>query len=82
MHRRNPYKRRGAILRLFDDGFEEVVGETENGRLKIKTYTGLIYPTDVLRPFVYKIQDGGFDKWHQNGTRREERWRAASMTII
>ena len=69
VHKKNPWVKKNTILRLFDDGFEKVVGEQKDGRFYQRTFTGLIYPYELLRPYVYHIQRGGFDKWHKNDSR-------------
>jgi hypothetical protein len=52
----------GDIYRKFDDGFEKVVMEWENGRGSIVGYTGLVIPLETLMPYVIRIQKGGVDE--------------------
>lgn len=61
VRKRNPHLKSGTFVRLFDHGFEQCITATVDGRLVIKGYSGIIYPEDVLKPFVSAVLRGGFD---------------------
>ena len=67
----NPYKRRGTWVVRYDDGYEEVTLMSPNGRAKIDQHVGLLYPHEVLGPFLQKVESNGLD----SGAARQDRIR-------
>lgn len=67
VRKRNPHLKPGTFVRLFDHGFEQCITATRNGRLFIKGYSGLVYPEDVLTPYVSQVLSKGFDNRCING---------------
>lgn len=62
IHKRNPYFRNGAIIELFEHGFQEAVMVTEGHRLRCTGNIGLVYPEALLKSFCIKMLRKGFDK--------------------
>lgn len=62
VHKRNPYFKNGAILELFEDGFQEAVVEERDHRLHVIKNVGLIIPERDVKPYCMQILRRGLDK--------------------
>ena len=61
VHKKNPYFKNGAIIKLFEDGFQECVMKQVGHRLQCTGYTGLFKPEPAVKPFCIKMLSRGFD---------------------
>lgn len=61
VHKRNPYFKQGAIIELFEDGFQECEMVTENHRMRCVGNTGVMVPELPVLPFCIKMLRKGFD---------------------
>lgn len=61
VHKPNPYFKNGAIIELFEDGFQECEMVTQNNRMRCVGHTGLIKPEPSVIPFCIKMLRKGFD---------------------
>jgi hypothetical protein len=71
VNRRNPYLRQGAFVRWFEDGYEECVVDSPNGKLELLGYRGPVFPHSTLAPFLLAVQNSGLDA----GAARQDRRR-------
>lgn len=62
IHKRNPYFKNGAIIELFEHGFQEAAMVEENGRLRCTGNKGLVHLESIIKPFCIKMLKSGFDK--------------------
>lgn len=63
VNKKNPYFKRNAIIRKFDDGWEEVrMVKQPDGRLKQQGYRGVVIPFNVIdmTKFAMPILKNGF----------------------
>jgi len=61
VNKANPYFKNGAIIELFEDGFQECVMEQVGHRLSCIGHTGLVKPEPAVLPFCIKMLRRGFD---------------------
>lgn len=69
----NPYLKRGKWVRRFDDGYEECIVDSPNGRMQIVGYRGPVFPHSTLGPYLMAVKAQGLD-W---GAERQDRRRRA-----
>lgn len=62
IHKCNPYFKNGAIVELFEHGFQEAVMVQEGSRLKCTGNKGILHLESVIKPFCIKMLSKGFDK--------------------
>lgn len=61
VHKRNPYFKNGAIIELFEDGFQECEMVQRGHRLECIGHKGLVKPEAPVLPFCIKMLRRGFD---------------------
>lgn len=52
VYKPNPIVRKGIWMERFDDGFQEVVVESPEGRLEVMRTKGLVYPAEIVEEFL------------------------------
>lgn len=68
---KNPFIPLRQFVAKMDDGYEKVLVESPQGRLKVIGHEGLVYPHSALSPFLTKVQVQGLDR----GSARQDRRR-------
>lgn len=58
VHKANPFFKNGAIIELFEDGFQECVVDATG---RITGNTGLLMPEQEVLPFCVKMLRRGYD---------------------
>jgi len=51
----------GTFLEEFDGVMQKVKTATENGRIKLGGYEGIVIPVRTMKPYTIRIQKRGFD---------------------
>lgn len=67
----NDYFRVGTFIDITDGDAQKVRVATENGRLAMYGYEGLVFPADKVRPYVMLLLKRGFDDQGAFATRRK-----------